>query len=47
LVLGRFDAPEYGDAGAVGMKSVDRWVNTLIQAKGRGRANVGWGMVEE
>ena len=42
MVLGRFDAPAQGDAGAVGQKSVGGWGSTFIQAKRRGSADVGW-----
>ena len=42
MVPSRFDAPTYGKAGAVGQESMGGWGCTLIQAKGRGKANVGW-----
>ena len=43
MVLGRFDAPEQGDAGAVGRESVGGWRSTLIQAEWIGREDVGCG----
>jgi len=44
LVLWRFDAPKYVDAGAVGRERAAEWVSTFIEAKGREeRAEVGWG----
>lgn len=36
MVLWRFDAPGYRDAGAVGQERVSGWVSTLIEAKGSG-----------
>jgi hypothetical protein len=33
-----------GDAEAVGKKRMDERGSTLVQAKGRGRADVGWGV---
>jgi hypothetical protein len=41
LVPGRFDDPEYGDAGVVGLESIGGG-STLIQAKKRGRAVGAW-----
>jgi hypothetical protein len=35
LVVWRFDAPVWGDAGGVGWEMVGGWRNTLIEAKGR------------
>jgi hypothetical protein len=43
LVPGKFDAPELGDAGAVGQESVDGWESTLIQAKRSGEDRCGGG----
>ena len=42
MVSERFDAPEWGHAGAEGQESVGGWGSTLIQAKGRGREDVRW-----
>ena len=47
LVLGMLDAPQKGDAEAVGKESVGRWGSTLIQARGRGTGRCGMGGVAE
>ena len=36
-----------GYAGAVGQERVGGWGSTLIQTRGEGRVDVGWGLVEE
>ena len=43
LIPGRFDIPEYGDAGVVWQESMDGLGSAIIQAKGReeGRCRIG------
>ena len=41
---GRLDAPEKGDARGVRWEWVSGWGSTLIEAKGRGREKMGWGV---
>ena len=47
MVLWRFDAPVWRNAGAMGQEWVGGWRSTLIQAKGSGETvDGGWGVVE-
>ena len=41
LVPGSFDAPVLAEAGVVGQECVGGWGSALMQAKERGRADVG------